>query len=78
MTLFLKLSLNRFNILLNNLGTNKNIKNLTRFKDIMHEYMIEHNLKRTSKLSINQIREFEREINLRINPEQKQDELFYR
>ena len=53
-------------------------KTLKEFDRAMQQYMIEHNLKKTSKLSINQIKVFERVVNIRLNPEQNQDKLFYR
>ena len=54
-----------------------NEKPLKEFDRAMQQYMIEHNLKRTSKLSINQIKHIEREVNIRLNPDKKQNELFY-
>ena len=43
----------------------------------MQRYMIANNLKTTSKLSINDIKELEEAINKELYPEQEKDEVFY-
>ena len=51
-------------------------RTLTKFEDIAQTYMLKHNLKPSSKLSINEIKEFERVNNEHHFPEQKSHELF--
>lgn len=47
------------------------------FDKYLQRYMIENNLKKTSKLSINDIKELEDFVNQKLYPEQEKDELFY-
>ena len=47
------------------------------FDKYMQRYMITNNLKTTSKLSINDIKELEEAINKELYPEQEKDEVFY-
>ena len=50
---------------------------LKEFDKYMQRYMIANNLKKTSKLSINEIKELEEYVNEKLYPEQEKDELFY-
>ena len=50
---------------------------LKKFDKYMQRYMIANNLKSTSKLSINDIKELEDYVNEKLYPEQEKDELFY-
>lgn len=54
-----------------------NYDSLKDFDKYMQRYMIENNLKSTSKLSINDIKELEEAVNKELYPEHKKDELFY-
>jgi len=46
------------------------------FKDVMLRYMIKNNLKKSSKLSINEIKEIEKLCNEYLYPNQKQHDIF--
>lgn len=50
---------------------------LKKFDKYMQRYMLANNLKSTSKLSINDIKELEDYVNEKLYPEQEKDELFY-
>ncbi len=50
---------------------------LKNFDKYMQRYMIANNLKNTSKLSINDIKELEEYVNQKLYPEQEKDKLFY-
>lgn len=54
-----------------------NDDSLKKFDKFMQRYMIANNLKKTSKLSINDIKELEDYVNQELYPEQAKDELFY-
>lgn len=54
-----------------------NYDTLKDFDKYMQRYMISNNLKKTSKLSINEIKELENYVNQKLYPEQEKDELFY-
>lgn len=54
-----------------------NYDSLKDFNKYMQRYMIANNLKSTSKLSINDIKELEDYVNEKLSPEQEKDELFY-
>ena len=50
---------------------------LNKLEDVMQPYMLKHNLKPSSKLSINDIKEIERIYNEHHFPDQKHDDLFW-
>ena len=54
-----------------------NHKAIKDFDKYMQRYMIANNLKTTSKLSINDIKELEEAINKELYPKQEKDEVFY-
>lgn len=54
-----------------------NDDSLKKFDKFMQRYMFANNLKSTSKLSINDIKELEDYVNEKLYPEQEKDELFY-
>lgn len=54
-----------------------NHESLKDFDKYMQRYMIENNLKKTSKLSINDIKDLENYVNEKLYPEHEKDELFY-
>ena len=54
-----------------------NHKTIKDFDKCMQRYMISNNLKKTSKLSINEIKNLEDYVNQELYPEHKKDELFY-
>ncbi|MFQ6723753.1 MAG: hypothetical protein ACLRFE_00270 [Clostridia bacterium] len=47
------------------------------FDKYMQRYMISNNLKKNSRLSINDIKELENYVNQKLYPEQEKDKLFY-
>lgn len=50
---------------------------LKEFDKCMQRYMIANNLKKTSKLSIKDIKDLENYVNEKLYPEQEKDKLFY-
>ena len=56
-----------------------NYSSIKNFGKLMQSYMIKKHLTDSSKLSINKIKEIEKEVNIRINPNKKRDDidLFY-